>query len=76
MHDVVRMTMYACLIHIRLLNYITDYPEKEPMGLLQHAEEDVDKERVVLAAEYIDTWACEVKHTCGHADALVVRCIL
>jgi len=57
LRDVVRMTMYTCQVHIRLLNYVVEHP----------AERDR-----VLAPEYIDTWADQVKRTGWQEDALVV----
>ena len=57
LRDVVRMTMYACQVHIRLLNYVAEHPE--------------EKDRVV-APGYIDTWAAEVKRIGWHENALVV----
>ena len=49
------------------------YPEKQPISLLHYIEEYAEKEPFVLAPEYIDTWACEVKQTGWHDDALVVH---
>ena len=52
------MTMYTCQVHIRLLNYVVEHP----------AERDR-----VLAPEYIDTWADQVKRTGWQLDALTVH---
>ena len=57
LRDVVRMTMYTCQVHIRLLNYVAEHP--------------AEKDRV-LAPGYIDTWAAHVKRTGWHENALVV----
>jgi len=51
----------------------TEIREKVSMGLLDYVEEGAEKERFVLSPEYIDTWACEVKQTGWHDDALVVH---
>jgi len=54
----VRMTLYTCAVHMRLLNYIAEAPREQD---------------IVLAPGYLDTWAELVRRSGWHLNVLTVH---